>query len=142
MLERLFIGSRFRLPQFRDDTLGQDLAKFHAPLIESVDLPDRALGEDAVLVKRNQFAQRRSIALERAVRRQPLRCPGGPDFLGRPAECARLSLREHIGQQQIVMLAQRIERMDETDEVARNELRSLVDELIKRCWPLVHVSPQ
>ena len=40
-----------------NDALGQDLAELDAPLIERVDVPDRALGKDAVLVERDQLAQ-------------------------------------------------------------------------------------
>src|SRR6476659_3053420 len=41
-----------------DDPLRERLPQLHAPLIEGVDLPDGALGEDAVLVERDQFAER------------------------------------------------------------------------------------
>ena len=44
--------------QFRNDPLGKCLAEFNAPLIEGIDLPDRALGEDEVFVERHEFAQR------------------------------------------------------------------------------------
>ena len=37
---------------------GQLLAEFDAPLVEGVDVPDRAFDEDAVLVKRDQPAER------------------------------------------------------------------------------------
>src|SRR6185437_11394434 len=40
-----------------NDPLGESLAQFHPPLIEGIDLPDRALGEDAVLVERDQLAE-------------------------------------------------------------------------------------
>ena len=40
--------------EFRNDALRENLAEFHAPLVKRVDLPDRALREDAVLVERNQ----------------------------------------------------------------------------------------
>ena len=45
--------------EFGDDALGQHLAQFDAPLVERVDVPDDALREDAVLVKRDQLAERR-----------------------------------------------------------------------------------
>jgi len=60
--------------------LGQRLAQLHAPLVERIDVPDHALHEYAVLVQRDQCAQRvrresfgedgvaRPVALERAVR--------------------------------------------------------------------------
>ena len=44
--------------QLGDDPLGQHLAQLHAPLVERIDVPDRALGEDAVLVERDQLAER------------------------------------------------------------------------------------
>ena len=53
MAERGF-GLTFEL---RYDPLSQRLAEFNPPLVERVDGPDRTLGEDAVLVKRNQFSK-------------------------------------------------------------------------------------
>ncbi len=44
--------------QFRLDGLCQLLAKFHAPLIERIDLPDYALREDFVFVQRDQRSER------------------------------------------------------------------------------------
>ena len=44
--------------QFRNNALGQHLAQFDAPLIERIDVPDRALGEDTVLIKCDKFAER------------------------------------------------------------------------------------
>ena len=41
-----------------NDALGERLAQLHAPLVEGIDLPDRALREDAVLVERDQLAER------------------------------------------------------------------------------------
>src|SRR5262249_18386677 len=48
-----------RTLELRNDPLGERLAEFHPPLVEAIDLPDRALGEDAVLVERDQLAERR-----------------------------------------------------------------------------------
>ena len=53
----LELGFR-RTFELGDDPLGERLAQLHAPLVELIDLPDRALGEDAVLVERDQLAQR------------------------------------------------------------------------------------
>ena len=36
--------------EFRNNALGQHLSKFHTPLVERVDLPDNALGENTVFV--------------------------------------------------------------------------------------------
>ena len=43
--------------QFGDDGDGQDLAEFHTPLVEGVDAPDGPLGEDGVLVERDQRSE-------------------------------------------------------------------------------------
>src|SRR5262245_34633062 len=61
-----------------DDTLCQNLAEFHSPLIERVDVPDCALGKYAVLVKGNQVSQRR--------RRQAIEqnCVGGSIAFAHP----------------------------------------------------------
>src|SRR5882672_6808210 len=50
---------RRRALEFRDDAGGQNLAQFHAPLVEGVDIPDRALDEDAVFVERDKLAESR-----------------------------------------------------------------------------------
>src|SRR3546814_6116367 len=44
--------------QFACGPLRQHLAQLHAPLVEGVDVPDHALHEHAVLVKRHQRTQR------------------------------------------------------------------------------------
>ncbi len=41
--------------QFRDDALGQHLAQLNAPLVERINVPNHALREDTVLVKRDEF---------------------------------------------------------------------------------------
>src|SRR5580658_11219083 len=68
--------------EFRDDPLGEHLPQLHAPLVKRVDAPDRALREDAMLVERDQLAERggcepleqdrvgRPIALESAMRHE------------------------------------------------------------------------
>ena len=43
--------------QLRQDAVSQLFAQLHAPLIEGEDVQDRALGEDFVLVQRDQAAQ-------------------------------------------------------------------------------------
>src|SRR4051812_40113929 len=44
--------------ELRDDRLRQHLAQLHPPLVEGVDAPDRALGEDTVLVEGDERPQR------------------------------------------------------------------------------------
>ena len=116
------LGLRLAL-ELRDDALGQHLAQLDAPLVERVDVPDRALGEDAVLVERDQLAERlrrqpfgedrvrRAVALEDAVRHQPVRRALGLDLLGRLAEGQRLGLGEDVRQQHVVVPAERVERL-------------------------------
>ena len=107
-------------------------------------LPDRALGEDAVFVEcdqgpehlgREPFGQedvRRPVALEGAVRHQPVGRSLGLDRFGRLAEGQGLGLGEHVGHQQVVMVAQRIEATGKPDQVAGDQPRPLVDELVER----------
>ena len=44
--------------EFGDDALGEDFAEFDAPLVEGVDIPDHALGEDAHLVEGDETGKR------------------------------------------------------------------------------------
>ena len=111
------LGFRFAF-EFRDDALGQHLAQFDAPLVERVDVPDHALGEDGVLVERDELAERlrreplgedrvrRAVALEDAVGHEPIRRAFGLHLLGRLAERQRLGLREDVRQQHVVVPAQ------------------------------------
>ena len=43
--------------QFGEDFCGEDLAEFHAPLVERVDVPDGALCENCVLVEGDELAE-------------------------------------------------------------------------------------
>src|SRR6516165_12060996 len=54
------------------------------------------------------------------------------DLIGGLAESQRLRLREHIGDQHVVMSAQTVERPDKSDEIAGYEARALMDQLIER----------
>src|SRR5207249_421589 len=44
--------------QFGHDALGELLTQLDAPLVERVDVPDRSLNKDAVLVQRDELAER------------------------------------------------------------------------------------
>src|SRR5262249_3163828 len=72
-----------------------------------------------------------TVALENAVRREPVRDAFAFDLLRRLAERKRLALRDDIGEEQLVMSTQRIERPAERYEVAWNERSALVDQLIE-----------
>src|SRR6202035_3985978 len=125
------------------DALGQNLAEFDAPLIERIDVPNGALGEHAVLVERNQLSQRRrgqsvhqdgvgrSVAFENPVRNKPIWRAFGLYLLGRFSEGERLGLRKDVRQQHIVMPAERVERLSESDEVTGDEPGALMDQLIE-----------
>ena len=55
----------------------------------------------------------------------------GLDLLRRLAEGQRLGLGKDVGQEQVVVPPQRVERLEERDEVAGDELRALVDQLVE-----------
>src|SRR5882724_1382272 len=144
VLERGF-GRTF---EFRNDALRQDLAQLNAPLIERIDVPDDTLCENRVLVESNELAQRlrreplshdgvrRAIAFKDAVRHQPIWRAFSLHLLGRLAKGERFCLREDIRQQHVVVTPQRIQRLGEGDEVARNEARALMDQLVERMLPV------
>jgi hypothetical protein len=50
------VGLRLAL-EFGDNSLGQHLAKFNAPLVERVKIPDNALRKNGVLVKGYELTQ-------------------------------------------------------------------------------------
>ena len=43
--------------EFRDNALSQHFAQLDAPLVEGIDVPDRALSEDVVLVEGDELAE-------------------------------------------------------------------------------------
>lgn len=53
-MRELGFGGAF---DFWNDPLRQNLAEFHAPLIERINVPDSALRENAMFVKRHQLAE-------------------------------------------------------------------------------------
>ncbi len=77
-------GLRLAL-KFRNDVLSQHFAQLNPPLIERINVPDNALGEDAMLVKSDELAERFrreplgderirwTVALENPVRHEPIR---------------------------------------------------------------------
>src|SRR6266511_4674562 len=130
--------------ELRDDALSQDLSEFDTPLIERVDVPDRSLGEYAVLIQRNQLPERgrgqtihhdgvgRPIAFEHPMRDEPIGRAFGLDLLTRFSEGERLGLCKYVRQQHIVMPAELVERLCEGDEVTGNKPGALMDQLIER----------
>src|SRR4029077_1594432 len=124
---------------FRNDALGQNLAKFHAPLVERVDLPNCALGKYRMFVKRDELAEnlrrepggkdgvRGTTALEDAMRDEPIRRAFGLDLLRRLAEGQCFGLGEDVCQEHVMMAAERIERLSEGNKVAGNKAGALMD---------------
>ena len=56
----------------------------------------------------------------------------GLDLLGGLAEGQGFGLGEDVGEEDVVVTAQRRERVRERDEVARDQARALVDQLVER----------
>src|SRR5690606_32509878 len=130
--------------ELRRDPGRELLAELDAPLVERVDVPDRALREHLVLVERDQSSERGrcqlveqervrgAIAGERAMWNELGGRPLVRDLLRRLAEGERLGLCEEVRHELVVMGAEGIEAAYEADEIARDELRSLVQQLEER----------
>ena len=127
--------------------LGKLLAKLNAPLVERVKPPDRALDKHDVLVERDELAHRvrveldakdgrsRAVAGEAARRHHPLGRTLRANLIGGLTKGKRLGLGEEVGEEQLVhvLLAVlgRVGRVHKGDEVRRDEVRSLVNELVE-----------
>src|SRR5438445_2132383 len=130
--------------KFRNDALGEHFAQLSAPLVRRIDVPDGALGEDGVLVESDELAKRFrrepfgeerirwAVALEDAMRHEPIRRALSFDLVGRLTEGQGFGLSEHVCQEYVVVPAKRVERLVERDEVAWNEPRSLMNQLVER----------
>ena len=129
----------FRAFELGDDALRENFSELDAPLVERIDLPDGALGEDAVLVECHKFAEsfgrelvkedgvRRAVAFEDTMRNEPGGSAFGFDLLGGLAERESFGLGENVGQKNVMMMAERIQRFVEGNKIARDEFRSLMD---------------
>ena len=108
--------------QFGEDVRGQHLPELDAPLVEGVDVPDDALGEDGVLVEGDEGAEHARVSLSARIvvlGRLPSKTLWGTSPSGTPsaftscrrlAEGQRLGLGEHVGDQHLVVLASGGER--------------------------------
>lgn len=130
------------------DLLGQDLAQLHAPLVEAVDVPYGTLGKCEVFVIGDQSAQLgwadmstdkyaggRSVAEEDLVRHQVLgNLALGAYLIGRLPYHQGFGLREVVGRKHLLVevVADGVVRLGGQDEIGRNQLRALVDELEER----------
>src|SRR5689334_25292844 len=97
-----------------------------------------------MLVERDELAEgfrgepfgedriRWAVPLEDPVRHQPILRALGFDLFGRLPESQRFALSEDVRHKDIVVLAERVEGLVERDEVARNESRSLMNQLVER----------
>lgn len=137
--------------QFRKDLLGELLAEFNTPLVVAVDVPDHALGEDLVFVHGDEGAERFRrnvvhhdgvgglVAFEHLVRGEEC------DFFFALAVLAEFflglgeglavhqgfGLCKEVGEQLLVMVAHLVVAVGRGDEVARNHLGALVDQLVE-----------
>ncbi len=112
-------------------------------MIEGVDGPDDALGEDGVLVEGDEGAEGvggeelgeegvgGAVAFEDFVGDEGVGDTFGFDFFGGFAEGQGFGLGEDVGHEHVVMAAERVEGFVEADEVAGDEAGALVDELVE-----------
>src|SRR3989440_12289940 len=133
--------------KFRNDAVGQYLSQLDAPLVERIDMPDRSLNEDLVLIECDQLAQRlrcqslhqngvrRAIALESPVRNLEGWYSIGCNLLGRLAEGQGLSLRDEVRHQQIVVRFQLVQGLIEANKIARDLLVTMLRPLIYPVLP-------
>ena len=139
------------LGKFRKNLLRELLAEFNTPLVVAVDVPDNALSEDLVFVHGNEGAERfrrnvvhhdgvgRLVAFEHLVRSKECNfffalAVLAEFFLGlgeRLAVHQGFRLGKEVGEQLLVMVADLVVAVGRGDEVARNHLGALVDQLVE-----------
>ncbi len=139
----MFEARRGRAFQFGDDPLGERFAKLDTPLIEGIDIPDHALGEDVVFVEGDELSEngRREtlgedrvgwpIAFENPMWNEPVGRAFCLHLLRSLAESQCLCLGEDVRHEHVVVASQRRQGLAEADKVARDESRSLVDQLVE-----------
>src|SRR6266699_1655180 len=130
-------------PEFGNNLVRQRLAEFYTPLVERVDVPDRTLHEDLVLVQSDNFTQRfrrqafredsvgRTVTFSYAEWDLEGRATFCRDLLGRFSEGQRLRLRDHVGNQEGVVRLEWVQSLVEPDEVTGDQFGSLVDKLVE-----------
>src|SRR5262245_28176850 len=96
-----------------------------------------------MFIERHQFSERGGrqtlcedrvrwpIAIEDTMRRQPVGRTLGLHLGGGLAEGKGFGLREDIREQHVMMAAQRGQGLDEADEIARDEARALMNQLVE-----------
>ena len=90
----------------------------------------------------SQHGVRWPVSLEGVVRNQPVGRAFGRYLLRRLAEGQRLGLRKDVGDQLVVVMTERVQALAKGDEVARDEARALMDQLIERMLAIGAGSPQ
>ena len=131
----------------RGDLLGELLAQLDAPLIVGVQTPHGALDEGDVLVQGDELAERergqchaedgggRAVAGEHAGRNDLFRSAFCAHFVSGLAEGQSLGLCEVVAEEQLVhvlvAVLGRIRGVHERDEVGRDQLGALVDQLVE-----------
>ncbi len=139
------------LGKFRKDLLGELLTEFNTPLVVAVDVPNHALREDLVFVHGDEGAEgfRRNVVHHDGVGRlvafeHLVRCEEcdfffalailAEFFLGlgeRLAVHQGFGLGKEVGEQLLVVVADLVVAVGRGDEVARNHLGALVDQLVE-----------
>ena len=139
------------LGEFRKNLLRELLAEFHAPLVVAVDVPDNALDEDLVFVHGDEGAERfrrnvvhhnavgRLVAFEHLVRGEECDFFFGLTILAEfflslgegLAVHQGFGLRKEVAEQLLVVVAHLVVAVCRSDEVARNHLGTLVDQLVE-----------
>jgi len=144
------------------DLLGQRLAELNTPLVEAVDIPDSALGESEVLVVNDQGTKRGgsdlvsqngrsgSVAQESLMGHEVVRSTLGLDLVRGLADHQGLSLGEEVGSKHpthvsymirwkirsyillVLVVLNRVMALCSQDEVGRDELGALVEQLVER----------
>ena len=136
---------------------GEFLAQLDPPLVEGVHVPDHRLHEHLVLVPRDELADRpgpkprdqdqaaRAVARMHLVGhqtpdllcRRPLGLQVGPHLVWRLPEGERFSLRDAVGQRQVLVLEESTRAIHGRDEIDCNLGGALVQQLEERVLRVV-----
>lgn len=147
---RVVVHDLALLTQLGQDVLGEHLTQFDAHLIVRVDTPDSALNMNLVLVKGDQGTKSlgcqflehdrvgrlvtgKDLGLDECVVLAFLWSELFHNLLLGLTEREGLGLGEEVGEQDLVVLAvcDRVQGLDRSEEITRDQLGTLVDELIE-----------
>ena len=131
-----------------DDAFRQRFPQLNAPLIEGVDVPDDTLGEDTVFVEGDQFAERSGVSRSARIvfdgrlpsktrcGTRPVGVPSALTSSGRLSQSQRLGLGKHVGDAVSRDGGPGASARCKSDKVARNELGSLMYQLVEGMLPV------